>query len=165
MSLGAESKEFPEVVIGKMTVSDLNEVMQIERLSFPTPWSRGAFISELVSNKYAEYITARMANRIVGYAGMWLILDEAHVTNIAVHPEFRAMKIGHRILTALEQRALEAGMHYMTLEVRVSNEVAQNLYKKHGFVAHGIRPGYYRDTNEDALIMWKKLVGPEVLDS
>jgi len=143
--------------IGPMQLSDIPAVLDIERRSFPTPWSQRAFESELRDNFCAHYLVARLGTEVVGYAGMWVILDEAHVTNIAVHPDYRGRRIGHRLLEALEERARELGAKYMTLEVRPSNVIAQELYRKHGFVVKGVRRGYYTDTNEDALIMWREL--------
>lgn len=150
-----------DVSITEMQLSDLPAVMNIERQSFPTPWSERAFVSELTRNVYAHYIVARVDGEVAGYAGMWLILDEAHVTNIAVNPKWRGRGIGDRLLTELEHRARAHGCTRMTLEVRPSNDVAQALYRKHGFVARGIRPGYYSDTNEDAIIMWKDSLDPD----
>lgn len=97
----------------------------------------------------------KLAGDVVGYAGMWIVLDEAHVTNVAVAPEHRGRDIGDRLLSELERRARLRGCLRMTLEVRPSNAVAIALYRKHGFVARGRRPGYYSDTHEDAIIMWK----------
>jgi ribosomal-protein-alanine N-acetyltransferase len=139
----------------EMDVAHIPQVLEIERRSFPTPWSERAFLSELTQNAYAHYIVVLTGVRVVGYAGMWLILDEAHVTNIAVHPDFRGRHLGDRLLVELQKRALAHGCTRMTLEVRPSNPVAQHLYRKHGFEPRGLRPGYYTDTREDAIIMWK----------
>jgi len=144
-----------------MGLEHLDEVMEIERLSFPTPWSRGAYQREILDNSYARYIVALLGGRVVGYAGMWVLMDEAHVTNIAVHPDYRHLGIGERILRELIRRAYAAGADKMTLEVRVSNVVAQNLYKKLGFAFRGIRRGYYTDTHEDAMIMWRNGLGDD----
>lgn len=144
-----------------MGIEHLDEVMEIERLSFPTPWSRGAYQREILDNSYARYIVALLGGRVVGYAGMWVLMDEAHVTNIAVHPDYRHLGIGERILRELIRRAYAAGADKMTLEVRVSNVVAQNLYKKLGFAFRGIRRGYYTDTHEDAMIMWRNGLGED----
>lgn len=138
-----------------MTLSDLPDVLAIERASFPAPWSERAFMAELLHNAYADYVVARLDGRLVGYGGMWIMLDEAHVTNIAVHPEFRRQGIGERILCELIRRAARRRCERMTLEVRKSNFPAQRLYLKHGFVPRGVRKGYYTDNNEDAIIMWK----------
>lgn len=143
-----------------MELRHVGAVMEIERRSFPTPWSERAFISELAQNAYAHYIVALRGQRLVGYAGMWLILDEAHVTNIAVHPGERGQGLGDAILTELRRRAERHGCTRMTLEVRPSNTAARALYQKHGFQARGLRPGYYADTHEDAMIMWKDDLKP-----
>jgi len=149
-----------EIEIAPMTPGDVPLVLAIERRSFPTPWSERAFVSELRENLYADYIVARYGGRLVGYAGMWCILDEAHVTTIAVDPDFRGMGIGNRLLTALEERALRHGCRRMTLEVRASNHVAQRLYRRHGFRPCGLRPGYYTDNGEDAIVMWRDRLDP-----
>jgi ribosomal-protein-alanine N-acetyltransferase len=145
------------VVVADMQLRHVAGVLEIERRSFPTPWSEHAFVSELTQNAYAHYIVALRGARVIGYGGMWLILDEAHVTNIAVHPDERGQGLGERLLGTLEERAAAHGCHRMTLEVRPSNLVAQHLYQKHGFRVQGRRLGYYTDTHEDALIMWKTL--------
>ncbi|HEY8552262.1 MAG TPA: ribosomal protein S18-alanine N-acetyltransferase [Thermaerobacter sp.] len=161
MALSHDVRSQPaEIRIEPMTPGDLPGVLAIERRSFPTPWSERAFVSELRDNLYADYIVARHDGRVVGYAGMWCILDEAHVTTIAVDPEFRGRGVGDRLLTALEERALRYGCRRMTLEVRVSNHVAQRLYRRHGFRPCGIRRGYYVDNGEDAIVMWRDRLDP-----
>jgi len=149
-----------EIKIEKMTPADLDRVMDIEALSYRTPWSRRAFMSELTENSYAHYFVARHEGKIIGYVGMWVILEEAHITNIAVDPAYRRKKVAWRLLEDMFRRAKELGATRMTLEVRVSNVNAQDLYRKLGFVDRGIRKGYYTDTNEDAIIMWKDDLGP-----
>lgn len=143
-----------------MEVRHLGAVLEIERRSFPTPWSERAFVSELTQNAYAHYLVALEGSRVVGYAGMWLILDEAHITNIAIHPAERGRGLGDLVLTELERRAAAHGCRRTTLEVRPSNANARALYAKHGYVARGRRPGYYSDTHEDAIIMWKDSLTP-----
>ena len=138
-----------------MAVRHLGRVLEIERSSYVTPWSERAFLSELTQNAYAHYLVALRGRAVVGYAGMWLILDEAHITNIAVHTRERGRGVGSALLDELARRAVRLGCLRMTLEVRPSNVVAQHLYREHGFEARGRRPGYYRDTREDAIIMWK----------
>ncbi|ADU50393.1 ribosomal-protein-alanine acetyltransferase [Thermaerobacter marianensis DSM 12885] len=161
MALSHDVQSQPgEIRIEPMTPGDLPLVLAIERRSFPTPWSERAFVGELRDNLYADYIVARHDGRVVGYAGMWCILDEAHVTTIAVDPDFRGRGVGDRLLTALEERALRYGCRRMTLEVRVSNHVAQRLYRRHGFRPCGIRRGYYVDNGEDAIIMWRDRLDP-----
>jgi ribosomal-protein-alanine N-acetyltransferase len=138
-----------------MTVDDLNGVLEVEALSFYTPWSRQAFVQELTRNEYAYYLVLKDGARAVGYAGVWIILDEAHITNIAVHPDYRGRDLGKFLLISILKAARSRGARRATLEVRVSNSVAQRLYLQMGFLVHGIRRGYYTDTHEDAFIMWK----------
>jgi len=140
-----------------MTPADLDEVMAIEHLSYLTPWSRDAFASELLQ-RYTVYLVARAGQRVVGYAGMHVIWEQAHVTNVAVHSEHRGRGIGERLLRALIGVARRRGVTQMTLEVRASNAPAQGLYRKLGFVTApgAVRKGYYTDTGEDAIVMWKE---------
>ena len=105
----------------------------------------------------AKYIVAEVDGLVVGYGGIWLIIDEGHVTNIAVDEKYRGKGIGSKILEGLIQLCADRNMIAMTLEVRKSNEVAQALYRKYGFKEYGIRKGYYQDNNEDAIIMWKDI--------
>lgn len=139
-----------------MTLDDLDGVMAVEQESFLTPWSRSAFEEELVKNRLARYLVALDAESIVGYAGTWLVINEAHVTNVAVHAGRRREGIGRLLMEALMQMARDAGMESMTLEVRVSNEAAKTLYQQLGFVSAGIRKNYYSETKEDALILWRE---------
>ncbi len=151
-----ETKAEP-VVIDPMRLRDLGDILKIEKLSFSTPWSKQAFLSELLDNDRAYYLVAKVNDRAVGYIGIWLVAGEGHITNVAVHPEYRRRGIGHQLLTAVERLASERGVTRLTLEVRVSNEAAQSLYRKLGYAPAGIRRRYYRDNDEDALIMWKDL--------
>jgi ribosomal-protein-alanine N-acetyltransferase len=144
---------FP-IVIEDMTLDDIDPVQAVERASFPVPWPANAFKHELTQNKNAHYIVAREGDHIVGYAGLWLSLDEAHITTFAVLPEYRRRKIGERMLLSLFDRAEKLGAEWLTLEVRASNLPAQRLYEKYGFRPAGIRRRYYSDNNEDAIIMW-----------
>lgn len=147
--------EDPGVVVRDMYLSDLDAIMTIEAHSFPTPWSRNAFQTELLENNFATYLVLDFHGKVVAYGGMWIILDEAHVTNVAVHPDYRGSHLGERMMRGLMARAKTLGAVRMTLEVRRSNLVAQNLYHKLGFIQLGVRRGYYTDTREDAFIMWK----------
>lgn len=144
-----------DIVVRDMYLSDLDAIMQIEANSFPTPWSRHAFQSELLENTFATYLVLDFHGKVVAYGGMWIILNESHITNVAVHPDFRGHHLGERMMRGLMLRARELGAERMTLEVRRTNAVAQNLYQKLGFVQLGVRRGYYTDTHEDAFIMWK----------
>ncbi|MBI2122878.1 MAG: ribosomal protein S18-alanine N-acetyltransferase, partial [Armatimonadetes bacterium] len=128
--------------------------LEIERESFLTPWPRDAYVQELKENRLASYFIARVDDETVGYCGMWVILDEAHVTTLAVDPKYRGMHIGERLLLVLIDAAVERGARWMTLEVRRSNLTAQKLYKKYGFREIGTRKAYYSDNREDAIIMW-----------
>jgi len=143
------------VTVAPMTVADLEQVLAIENIAFSSPWSRNSFLYELTENKRAVYLTAKEADRVVGYTGMWVIFDEGHITNLAVHPDFRRQGIGGRLLDELAIAAKERGVSRLTLEVRLSNTGAQLLYTQKGFVSSGVRRRYYRDNNEDAVIMWK----------
>lgn len=137
-----------------MKEEDIDQILKIEELSFATPWTRQSFENELKLNQFAVYLVLEKDGQIVGYCGMWLIVDEAHITNIAVLPEFRGQKLGEAILRMIMEVAKKRGAKSMTLEVRISNTVAQSLYRKLGFMNGGIRKNYYTDNYEDALVMW-----------
>lgn len=141
------------ISIRRMNALDIDGVLAVEQQSFTTPWSREGFVNEM-NNDLSYYLVMVEAGRIIGYAGMWLIVDEAHVTNVAVLPTHRGRKLGEQLMTALIEHAKKRGALRMTLEVRASNEVAQNLYGKFGFVSQGRRRNYYVETKEDAIIMW-----------
>ncbi|WP_273854121.1 ribosomal protein S18-alanine N-acetyltransferase [Guptibacillus spartinae] len=142
-----------------MTIEDIEAVMRIEHATFPTPWSRSAFYNEIVINHFATYLLLEVGEEIAGYCGVWVIIDEAHITNIALHPDYRGMKLGEALLKKAIHFVKSRGAVKMTLEVRVSNLVAQNLYRKFGFEEGGIRKNYYTDNQEDALVMWVNLNG------
>jgi len=151
-------KEDIELAFSNMDYCHLSMVMQIEQASFSTPWSKRAFVGEIRQNQFAHYYVCLAAQQVIGYGGIWLVLDEAHVTTVAVAPEFRQKKIGCQLMLYLMQQALAKGADKMTLEVRPSNTHAKQLYKELGFEEVGIRKGYYTDNNEDAIIMWKHLL-------
>ncbi len=177
-------------IVDRMTLADIPRVIEIEKLSYPTPWPPSAYRKELQDNPMAHYIVVRdssvlrqpvqpgpadsssrrpfplslLPNRppstatpelasIVAFAGLWLMVDEAHITTIAVHPAYRGRAIGELMISTLIQIAYDIRARAVTLEVRVSNSVAQNLYRKYGFKEQGIRRRYYSDNHEDALIM------------
>lgn len=140
-----------------MTLDDVERVSELEQLAFPTPWPAEAFFNELTINKHARYIVAEADGEVVAYCGMWMLLDEAHITNVAVHPRYRGKGIGERLLRQMMSRALAEGGKKMTLEVRPSNRIARRLYEKLGFSERGIRKKYYSDNDEDAIIMWVNL--------
>ncbi len=141
------------LAIEPMRTDDLAAVHEIERRSFRTPWPPHAYRSELESNRLANYLVVRADGQVVAYAGMWLMVDEAHITTFAVHPEWRRQRIAERLLVVLLDLALARHAREATLEVRLSNLAARRLYEKYGFRPVGIRPRYYSDDNEDALIM------------
>lgn len=147
-------KQITRVSLESMRMEDIPRVLEIERESFRTPWPRDAYTHELTENRLASYIVARAGGEIVGFAGMWIILDEAHVTTLAVDPAYRGQHIGERLLVGLIDAALSRDARWMTLEVRKSNATAQALYKKYGFREIGVRKGYYSDNREDAIVMW-----------
>ena len=139
--------------IRPMTVADLAAVQLIERASFTTPWPPQAYRQELETNRLAQYVVATIGDEIVAYAGIWLMVDEAHVTTFAVHPRYRRRRIGERLLLALLDLSMGRHAREATIEVRLSNLAARRLYEKYGFRPVGIRPRYYSDDQEDALIM------------
>lgn len=143
-----------QVAFRKMTLDDVDAVYEIEKESFTLAWSKDAFEQEMLKNEFAYYVLAETEDGIVGYCGMWLVMDEAHITNIAISPSQRGKKLGKALMQAAIDTAIGHGAKLMTLEARVSNVVAINLYKKLGFKNGGIRKGYYTDNQEDAIVMW-----------
>lgn len=171
-----------------MTPQDVNAIMEIENVAFSAPWSARAYDYELRYNEMAHYFVARLQRQpvaglsrppvsmwrrwfdrgnhstdatdanVVGYAGFWLMVDEAHISTVATHPQWRRRGIGELMLIAMTDAAAAIGARWMTLEVRVSNTGAQALYRKYGFEVTGTRRRYYTDNNEDALIMTTPLV-------
>lgn len=142
------------VVVGPMRRRHLRGVLRIEEQVYPRPWSLGLFMSELGQREGRVYLTARVGSTVVGYGGLMLVLDDGHVTTLAVDPRWHRHKLGTRVLLALARGAIDRGAKNLTLEVRASNEPAQALYRAFGFAPAGIRKGYYVETNEDALVMW-----------
>lgn len=143
----------PEIEIGRMKRRHLRKVLAIEGRVYPRPWSMSLFLSELAQKATRSYIVARCDGEVVGYSGLMFSLDEAHVTNIAVDPDYHSRKIGSRLLLTQITEAIARGSITVTLEVRVTNLIAQNMYSKFGFNATGFRKGYYIETREDALVM------------
>jgi [ribosomal protein S18]-alanine N-acetyltransferase len=141
------------LIVEPMRLEDLPAVHAIEIASFITPWPPHAYRGELESNKLAHYLVARAGDTVAAYGGMWLMVDEAHITTFAVHPSWRRRRIGERLLLAFLDLAMDRGAREATLEVRLSNLGARKLYEKYGFRPVGLRPRYYSDDHEDALIM------------
>ena len=142
-----------ETLIRFMRLKDVDEVAAIEQAVFARPWSRDSFRQELTRNAAARYLVAEEDGHVVGYAGAWIILDESHITNIAVREDARGRGLGRRLTQELLQTLSSLGACYATLEVRVSNLRAQQLYKSLGFVSVGKRKRYYEDNGEDAFLM------------
>ena len=146
-----------EVRIRPMALRDIDTIAALELQIFARPWSRDAFLRELEENVVARYLVLEEDDRLAAYGGMWLVIDEAHITNIAVHPDMRGRGYGERIVRALMALAADTCMDIITLEVRRSNAVAQALYHKVGFLDVGFRKRYYEDNQEDALVMYASL--------
>jgi ribosomal-protein-alanine N-acetyltransferase len=141
------------VSIEPMRSADVDAVSDIERRAYPSPWQERAYRVE-IGNRAARYFVARLGGKVVGYGGMWVIMDEAHITTLAVAPEQRGKKIGERLLQELMEEAYLMGASRATLEVREKNIVAQRLYRKYGFREAAIRKNYYSDNHENAVVMW-----------
>jgi ribosomal-protein-alanine N-acetyltransferase len=139
--------------IEPMTVADLPAVHEIERASFTAPWPPESYRNDLETNRLAQYLVARVGDEIAAYGGMWLMIDEGHIITFAVHPAWRRQHVGERLLLSFLDLASDRGAHEATLEVRLSNLPARRLYEKFGFRPVGLRPRYYSDNGEDALIM------------
>ena len=144
------------IVIRPMTKDDVEDVYKVEEDCFVDPWSKESIRKEL-KNDLARYLVAEIDGEIVGYVGVWFVVDEGHITNVAVHSNYRGKKIGDKLVKEMVELCRQSNIVAMTLEVRVSNIVAQNLYKKYGFKMGGIRKEYYSDNKEDAIIMWNQL--------
>ena len=141
------------VTVEPMRLEDVPAVHEIERLSFSTPWPAYAFEQELKGNRLARYLVARAGDAVVGFSGLWLMVDEAHITTFSVHPDWRRQGIGRQLMLSITELAIGIAARRMTLEVRVSNEAAQGLYRSFGFDVTGRRERYYTDDHEDALVM------------
>jgi [ribosomal protein S18]-alanine N-acetyltransferase len=152
------------VRVEPMALEDIEEIHAIERASFPVPWPAHAFRQELQSNRLARYLVVRADDETVAYAGLWLMVDEAHVTTFAVMPHWRRRGIGGRLMLALIELAADVGASVATLEVRLSNVAARNLYQRFGFRPVGVRPRYYSDNGEDALIMTTDLLSSPAME-
>ena len=141
------------VIVRLMTEEDIDQVTEISSLSFSHSWSRKSYEQEL-QNSLAKYFVAEIDNKVIGFVGTWLIVDESHIKNVAVHPDYRKNGIASKLIDAMISYCKEHGCIAYTLEVRAGNIPAISLYEKHGFKQDGIRKGYYQDNNEDAILMW-----------
>jgi [ribosomal protein S18]-alanine N-acetyltransferase len=142
------------VVVSTMRRRHLRGVLHIEQQVYPRPWTFGLFLSELSQRSTRLYLVARVGHRVVGYIGMLRSLDDAHITTLAVDPAWHRQGIATRLLATAARAAITRGCSNLTLEVRVSNSGAQQLYRRFGFVPAGVRKGYYPDNREDAIVMW-----------
>ena len=160
------SKESKVIDISPLTIGDLEQVMDIEPVAFGSHhWTRQSFMNELINPSGFYYAAREKENeRVLGYSGFWLIGEEAHVTTLAVHPDYRRLYVGERLLINDIIQARKVGADWVTLEVRVSNDSAQKLYGKYSFRSLGVRRNYYQDNDEDALVLWTdRLSSPEFL--
>ncbi len=159
-------------IVEPMTLADVDQVMEIEQISFPSPWSRRAFRYEIAENEHSTMLVVRPApssrgwlsrvqdrlnlfrpGTVLGYAGFWLLVDDIHISTIAVQPQWRGRGLGELLMISVLDRGAELNARRATLEVRVSNLAAQGLYEKYGFAIATRRKRYYVDNNEDAYIM------------
>lgn len=153
-ALSSQTPDPSDVTIRTMRLDDIEYVSRLERRCYTLPWSSSAYVTE-VGNSNAYYTVATLpGGTIVGYCGMWVIMDELHMTTIAVDPAVRGLKIGERLLLDLIQEGIRRGAERATLEVRERNTVAHNLYVKYGFEDVAVRKNYYSDNGENAIIMW-----------
>ncbi|HUF31716.1 MAG TPA: ribosomal protein S18-alanine N-acetyltransferase [Acidimicrobiales bacterium] len=143
-----------EVRVAPLRRRFLRGVMRIETQVYARPWSLGLFMSELSLRDSRVYRVARVNGAVVGYAGLMLTGSDGHITTVAVDPEWRRRGIATRLMLAISRAGVAAGCSSLTLEVRVANDEAQELYRRFGFAPAGVRKNYYAETNEDALIMW-----------
>lgn len=150
-------EQIRQVAIRDMNQDDIPTVVSIDRLSFPNPWPERSYVFELNHNPNSRLYVAEVWEadepQVVGFIGFWFVIDEAHISTIAVHPSYRGRGIGDRLLVRALQSVCQMGGCMVSLEVRQSNEVARRLYQKYGFEKAGRRKGYYRDNHEDAILM------------
>jgi len=132
----------------------IRSVLSIEAQVYPRPWTMGLFLSELNLHTARSYFVARVDGKVVGYGGLMLSLEDAHVTTLAVDPMWQRLKLGQRLMVVMAREAVRRGAKNLTLEVRVSNEAAQAMYRRFGLAPAGIRKGYYAESGEDAIVMW-----------
>lgn len=142
------------IIVEPMKFEDLDEVYEIERISFSLPWSKQMWMDEMIKSQKANHLVARLDEKLVGYAGFWFIIDEAEIVNIAVHPDYRRKGIGELLLKEILSLAKSKGAKMVTLEVRETNEPAKSLYGKFDFQLIAIRKNFYKDTNENAYVYW-----------
>ena len=158
MAVRRTDEEELAVQLVPMRRRHLRSVLRIEQSVYPTPWTQNLFLSEIALRISRVYLVARVGGTVVGYGGVMLVGEDAHVTTIAVDPAWQRRQVATRLLLQLTRAAIERGAHNLTLEVRMSNTGAQELYRRFGFAPVGVRRGYYVETKEDALIMWAERI-------
>lgn len=154
-----EARPGPTVVLTPMRRRHLRSVLRIEQQVYPRPWTLGLYLGELAAPARRIYAVARVDTTVVGYAGMMLLGEEGHITTVAVDPRWQRRQVATRLMLLLSRQAAARGIDDLTLEVRVSNRGAQEMYRRFGFAPGGIRPRYYVENNEDALVMWAHGLG------
>jgi ribosomal-protein-alanine N-acetyltransferase len=154
-----EPASAPALEISRMRRRHLRRVLAIESVVYPRPWSGSLFLSEMAQRGTRSYVVGKLQGTVVGYCGLMLTGPEAHITNIAVDPRVHGLKVGTRLLLTQITEAINRGSESISLEVRITNLIAQNLYAKFGFEEIGRRKGYYIETNEDALVMIAEDIG------
>lgn len=146
-----------DAIIRKMELTDIDHVLDVEAVSFQTTWTKDIFFQELVENDFANYFVMELRKKIIGYVGLWVVMGDAQITNIAIRPEYRGKKYGEKLFLYAIKQAIRLNGQRLSLEVRVSNIIAQRMYRKFGLMPGGIRKNYYTDNQEDAIVMWVKL--------
>lgn len=144
-----------ELTIRKGSAEDIDAIAALEQECFASPWSRESLYHDLAENQLSTYFVAELQEQIVGYVGIWAIMDEGHINNVAVSPSYRRQHIGSALIAAMLRSTEEAGIKSHTLEVRAGNRAAKGLYENYGFKEAGVRKGYYEDNGEDGIIMWR----------
>lgn len=144
--------ELREILVRPMQEEDLEAIQEIEETSFPVSWPANSFLNEIRDNHVACYLVAKWESLVLGYCGAWIIIDEGHITTMAVHPDYRGKKIGKLLMWHMMDECLKRGVHWATLEVRKNGDVAQKLYLSFGFSVVGERKEYYQN-GDDAFIM------------
>lgn len=155
--MAEKAGEVTVIHVRQMTTEDIEPVMWVERASFTVPWPKETFLEEVEYNPYATYFLIEVEGEIIGYCGVWFVFEEAHITNLAIHPLFRGRKYGKALLKEVIDEARRRRVLQITLEVRVSNTTAQHMYRSFGFKPGFIKNSYYPDNGEDALVMWVNL--------
>jgi len=148
-------KESEDIIVRQATTADLDALEELEQKCFATPWSRQSLEEDMTGNSLSTYLVAEIDGRVIGYIGLWRIVDEGHINNVSVLPEYRRRRAASALIEYMFDYGTTIGIKNYTLEVRVSNEAAIRLYAGYGFKPAGIRRGYYTDNGEDAMIMWR----------